>query len=76
MLEREQIYQHVWGYAMVHGDRSVDVFVRKVRQKIERFSPDWTYIHTHFGIGYRFEPEAPDDDDAAEPAAEEIPSGA
>jgi len=76
VLEREQIYQHVWGYAMVHGDRSVDVFVRKVRQKIERFSPDWIYIHTHFGIGYRFEPEAPDDDDAAEPAAEEIPSGA
>jgi DNA-binding response OmpR family regulator len=61
VLERDEIYQHVWGYAMVHGDRSVDVFVRKVRQKIERFSPGWTYIHTHFGIGYRFEPEAPDD---------------
>ena len=76
VLERDEIYQHVWGYAMVHGDRSVDVFVRKVRQKIERFSPDWTYIHTHFGIGYRFEPEAPDDDAAAEPASEEIPSGA
>jgi hypothetical protein len=45
---------------MVHGDRSVDVFVRKVRQKIERFSPDWRYIHTHFGIGYRFEPEPED----------------
>ena len=76
VLERDEIYQHVWGYAMVHGDRSVDVFVRKVRQKIERFSPGWTYIHTHFGIGYRFEPEAPDDDAAAEPASEEIPSGA
>jgi DNA-binding response OmpR family regulator len=62
VLERDEIYQHVWGYAMVHGDRSVDVFVRKVRQKIERFSPDWTYIHTHFGIGYRFEPEAPEED--------------
>ncbi len=61
VLERDEIYQHVWGYAMVHGDRSVDVFVRKVRQKVERFSPGWTYIHTHFGIGYRFEPEAPDD---------------
>lgn len=61
VLERDDIYQHVWGYAMVHGDRSVDVFVRKVRQKIERFSPGWTYIHTHFGIGYRFEPEAPEE---------------
>jgi hypothetical protein len=36
--------------------------VRKVRQKVERFSPGWSYIHTHFGIGYRFEPEAPDDE--------------
>ena len=75
VLERDEIYQHVWGYAMVHGDRSVDVFVRKVRQKIERFSPDWTYIHTHFGIGYRFEPEAPDEE-PIQPAPEEIPSSA
>ncbi|HSC22038.1 MAG TPA: response regulator transcription factor [Solirubrobacterales bacterium] len=57
VLEREQIYQRVWGYAMAHGDRSVDVFVRKLRQKLEKRSPSWTYIHTHFGIGYRFEPE-------------------
>ncbi|MGN6816047.1 MAG: response regulator transcription factor [Solirubrobacterales bacterium] len=57
VLEREQIYQRVWGYAMAHGDRSVDVFVRKLRQKLEKSSPSWTYIHTHFGIGYRFEPE-------------------
>src|SRR4051812_25251453 len=60
VLEREEIYQRVWGYAMAHGDRSVDVFVRKLRQKLERFSPGWRYIHTHFGIGYRF---------AAEPAS-------
>jgi two-component system response regulator RegX3 len=57
VLEREQIYQRVWGYAMAHGDRSVDVFIRKLRKKIEGASPSWTYIHTHFGIGYRFEPE-------------------
>ncbi len=57
VLEREQIYQRVWGYAMAHGDRSVDVFVRKLRQKLESLSPSWTYIHTHFGIGYRFDPE-------------------
>jgi hypothetical protein len=42
---------------MAHGDRSVDVFVRKLRAKIQKHSPGWTYIHTHFGIGYRFEPE-------------------
>ena len=40
---------------MAHGDRSVDVFVRKLRQKLERASPGWRYIHTHFGIGYRFD---------------------
>ncbi|HWN72333.1 MAG TPA: response regulator transcription factor, partial [Solirubrobacterales bacterium] len=57
VLEREQLYQRVWGYAMAHGDRSVDVFVRKLRQKLEKHSPSWSYIHTHFGIGYRFEPE-------------------
>jgi len=57
VLQREEIYQRVWGYAMAHGDRSVDVFVRKLRQKLERASPDWRYIHTHFGIGYRFAPE-------------------
>jgi DNA-binding response OmpR family regulator len=54
VLQREEIYERVWGYAMVHGDRSVDVFVRKLRQKLEKASPGWRYIHTHFGIGYRF----------------------
>src|SRR5256885_1726301 len=57
VVEREEIYQKVWGYAMAHGDRSVDVFIRKLRQKLEKHSPRWSYIHTHFGIGYRFDPE-------------------
>ncbi len=58
VLERETIYQRVWGYAMAHGDRSVDVFVRKLRQKLQKRSPSWSYIHTHFGVGYRFDPES------------------
>jgi DNA-binding response OmpR family regulator len=57
VLEREEIYQRVWGYAMARGDRSVDVFVRKLRSKLEKVSPDWRYIHTHFGVGYRFAAE-------------------
>jgi DNA-binding response OmpR family regulator len=57
VLRREEIYERVWGYAMAHGDRSVDVFVRKLRQKLRAVSPDWDYIHTHFGVGYRFAPE-------------------
>lgn len=63
VLQREDIYQRVWGYTMVRGDRSVDVFVRKLRQKLERVSPHWRYVHTHFGVGYRF---------AAEPAFAEL----
>jgi two-component system response regulator RegX3 len=81
VLEREEIYQRVWGYAMAHGDRSVDVFVRKLRQKLARHSPGWSYIHTHFGVGYRFAAEsltpldgaalsvAPQAPEAAPPAA-------
>jgi DNA-binding response OmpR family regulator len=62
VLEREEIYSRLWGYAMVRGDRSVDVFVRKLRQKLEVASPRWRYIHTHFGIGYRFAAESLDAD--------------
>jgi DNA-binding response OmpR family regulator len=65
VLEREEIYQRVWGYAMARGDRSVDVFVRKLRQKLEKASPEWRYIHTHFGVGYRFAAEPVDPDAAA-----------
>jgi DNA-binding response OmpR family regulator len=68
VLEREEIYQRVWGYAMARGDRSVDVFVRKLRQKLEKASPSWRYIHTHFGVGYRFAPELRED------AVVEVPS--
>jgi DNA-binding response OmpR family regulator len=57
VLEREYIYERLWGYLMLHGDRSVDVFVHKVRTKLESASPEWCYIHTHFGVGYRFTAE-------------------
>jgi DNA-binding response OmpR family regulator len=60
VLRREEIYERVWGYAMAHGDRSVDVFVRKLRQKLRAGSAQWNYIHTHFGVGYRFAPEPGD----------------
>jgi DNA-binding response OmpR family regulator len=64
VLRREEIYERVWGYAMAHGDRSVDVFVRKLRQKLRAASPEWSYIHTHFGVGYRFAPVRDDATDA------------
>jgi DNA-binding response OmpR family regulator len=71
VLERERVYERVWGYTMVRGDRSVDVFVRKLRAKLERISPDWRYVHTHFGIGYRFAAEPVDGSDAARRMEEE-----
>ncbi len=74
VLRREEIYERVWGYAMAHGDRSVDVFVRKLRQKLRRASPRWSYIHTHFGVGYRFAPER-DDRAESERASGAIESG-
>jgi DNA-binding response OmpR family regulator len=66
VVPREEIYQRVWGYAMVHGDRSADVFVRRVRKKLESASPSWRYLHTHFGVGYRFEPEETSGSEASE----------
>jgi DNA-binding response OmpR family regulator len=63
---REELYDLVWGGPMAYRDRSVDVFVRKVRGKLATISPEWAYIHTHFGIGYRLsiEPAPPADADA------------
>ncbi len=57
VIQRSEIYMLMWGGAMRHRDRSVDVLVRKIRRKLELAAPDWSYIHTHFGIGYRFNPE-------------------
>jgi len=75
VLEREEIYSRLWGYAMVRGDRSVDVFVRKLRQKLEKASPGWRYIHTHFGIGYRFAAEPIGAEREARRKAEEAAEG-
>ncbi len=60
VLEREEIYQRVWGYAMARGDRSVDVFVR-LRQKLEK-APCGVAVHphAHFGVGYQFAAEPAD----------------
>jgi DNA-binding response OmpR family regulator len=57
VVQRPEIYELMWGGEMPRRDRSVDVLVRKVRGKLEQVAPDWRYIHTHFGIGYRFTPE-------------------
>src|SRR3954452_3732590 len=57
VLSREELYETVWGGALRDDDRSVDVYVHKLRSKLARALPEWQFIHTHFGFGYRFSPE-------------------
>jgi DNA-binding response OmpR family regulator len=61
VLPRESIYECLWGGEMIRNDRSVDVFVHKLRRKLEDASPGWRYVHTHFGIGYRLAGERVED---------------
>ncbi|HXM86187.1 MAG TPA: response regulator transcription factor [Solirubrobacteraceae bacterium] len=65
ILERELIYERLWGYEMARNDRSVDVFVHKLRRKLKHASPQWSYIHTQFRVGYRLRAER--DGDATAP---------
>ena len=57
VVSREELYAVVWQQPYRSCERSVDVYVGKLRQKLEDAAPDWRYIHTHFGFGYRFEPQ-------------------
>jgi DNA-binding response OmpR family regulator len=57
IVSREDLFTAVWGSRLRPGDRSVDVYVHKVRVKLETALPSWRYIHTHVGFGYRFSPE-------------------
>jgi DNA-binding response OmpR family regulator len=57
VVAREELYATVWGAPLRQQDRSVDVYVHKLRSKLARAIPGCRFIHTHFGFGYRFEPE-------------------
>jgi DNA-binding response OmpR family regulator len=57
IVSREELYRLAWGRKMRAGDRSVDVYVRRLRVKLEQALPDWRFIHTHFGFGYRLAPQ-------------------
>jgi DNA-binding response OmpR family regulator len=57
VLSRDQLQQRVWGTPHRPRDRSVDVCIRKLREKLDQRSPTHSYIHTHYGVGYRFDPE-------------------
>jgi DNA-binding response OmpR family regulator len=57
IVTREELFRLVWGREMRVRDRSVDVYVRKLRVKLDAALPTWSFIHTHFGLGYRLAAE-------------------
>jgi DNA-binding response OmpR family regulator len=57
IVSRAELYRLVWGSDLRDGDRSIDVYVHKLRVKLETALPSWSFIHTHVGFGYRFTPE-------------------
>ena len=58
VVTRDELLQKIWGRRETHRDRTVDVFVRRLRDKIDRRAPRHTFIQTRYGVGYRLEPEA------------------
>src|SRR4051794_14824362 len=57
IVSREELYETVWGAPLRAYDRSVDVYIHKLRSKLALALPEWTFIHTHFGFGYRLAAE-------------------
>ncbi len=56
VVTRDELLQTLWGRRHTYRDRTVDVFVRKLREKIDRRAARHTFIQTRYGVGYRFEP--------------------
>jgi DNA-binding response OmpR family regulator len=57
VLTRDELLQRVWGRRASHRDRTVDVFVRKLREKIDHRSSMHTFLQTRYGVGYKLEAE-------------------
>ena len=53
---RDELLQKLWGRRESHRDRTVDVFVRRLREKIDRRASRHTFIQTRYGVGYKLEP--------------------
>jgi DNA-binding response OmpR family regulator len=58
VVTRDELLQKIWGRRQTRRDRTVDVFVRKLRDKIDRRAPEHAFVHTRYGVGYKFEPLA------------------
>lgn len=61
VVSRESLYKSVWGSNLRVGDRTIDVYVRRLRVKLAGQLPEWSFIHTHIGFGYRLQPEQIED---------------
>jgi DNA-binding response OmpR family regulator len=66
IVRRDELCQAVWARELRPGDRSVDVYVSKLRAKLEAAAPGRQFIHTHPGFGYRFQPQLSRDLDTSE----------
>ena len=55
VVTRDELLQRVWGRRETHRDRTVDVFVRKLREKIDSRSQNHSFIQTRYGVGYKLE---------------------
>jgi len=58
VVSREELMQRIWGRRQRYRDRTVDVFVRKLRDKIDRRAPNHVFIHTRHGVGYKLEAQS------------------
>jgi two-component system, OmpR family, alkaline phosphatase synthesis response regulator PhoP len=66
VVTRDELLQKLWGRRESHRDRTVDVFVRRLREKVDRKAVRHTFIQTRYGVGYRLEPVLKDGDAAVE----------
>jgi DNA-binding response OmpR family regulator len=55
VVTRDELLQRVWGRRATHRDRTVDVFVRRLRAKVDRRAGRHDFIHTRYGVGYKLE---------------------
>ena len=57
VVTRDELLQRIWGRRQTHRDRTVDVFVRRLRDKIDKRAPEHTFIQTRYGVGYKLDPQ-------------------
>ena len=54
VFTREQLLDHIWGYEYIGDTRTVDVHIRRLREKLEGVSDQWD-LKTVWSVGYKFE---------------------